>query len=178
LPAHRLGGHGALGGSRVDTRHGGRRDRDPAGSRNKYEYDEERGVIRFDRRLTGAIAFPADYGFVPGTVGADGEPLDALVLLAEPGYPGVRVATRPVGVFWIRAGSRREAKLLCVPEGEPAYEQVRTIEQLPEHLRAAIGNFFDVYKMLDPESEAQADGWQGADAARQVLQDARRPGRS
>lgn len=69
----------------------------PRGSRNKYEFDEERGVMRLDRRILGAVAFPADYGFVPGTVGEDGEPLDALALLDEPTYPGIWVAARVVG---------------------------------------------------------------------------------
>src|SRR3954447_16707575 len=93
----------------------------PRGSRNKYEFDEERGVMRLDRRLLGAIVFPADYGFVPGTRGADGEKLDALVLLDEPTYPGIWISARAIGVSWIGTKDGREAKLLCVPVGDPAY---------------------------------------------------------
>src|SRR5919202_3424649 len=108
----------------------------PRGSRNKYEHDLEQNVMRLDRRLPGSFAFPADYGYVPDTKGSDGEPLDALVLTVEPTYPGVRVTARPIGVVWIRTGDRREAKLVCVPEGEPAYDNVGTIRELPGHLRA------------------------------------------
>lgn len=134
----------------------------PRGSRNKLEYDAERGVMRFDRRLPGGFAFPADYGYVPGTAGSDGEPLDALVLLVEPTYPGVWVSTRLIGVFWIMTGHGREAKLLCVPAGEPAYDGIADVEQLPEHVLTEIGNFFDVYRRLDAHSHTSYEGHEGA----------------
>ena len=145
----------------------------PRGSRNKYEYDEERGVMRFDRRLVGAIAFPADYGFVPETIGADGDALDAVVLLDEPTYPGVWVTCRVVGVSWIGTDEGREAKLLCVPEGEPAYDEVHDLTDLPVHLRREVGQFFDVYKSLDAATPVDDVGQEGADAARGVLEEAR-----
>lgn len=103
----------------------------PRSSRNKYEVDA-RGEVRFDRRLPGAFSFPADYGYVLGASGSDGEPLDALVLMIEPTYPGVRVRARVIGVFWISTGHGREAKLVCVPEGDVAYRDVHEITQLPE----------------------------------------------
>ena len=96
----------------------------PRGSRNKYEVDRN-GQVRFDRRLPGAFAFPADYGYIPGAVGSDGEPLDALLLVVEPTYPGIRVRARVVGVFWVITGHGREAKMICVPQGDPAYEGLR-----------------------------------------------------
>jgi inorganic pyrophosphatase len=145
----------------------------PRGSRNKYEHDVEHDVMRLDRRLPGSFAFPADYGYVPDTTGSDGEPLDALVLTVEPTYPGVRVTARPIGVVWIRVGERREAKLICVPEGEPAYDDVRTISELPGHLRAEVENFFDIYRSLDEHSDARSDGMEGAAGARKVLADSR-----
>ena len=141
----------------------------PRGSRNKLEYDEGTGVIRFDRRLPGSFTFPADYGFVPGTEGSDGEPLDALVLLVEPTYPGVHVRARVIGVCWIRTGHGREAKLICVPEGEPAYDGVEDIDDLPRHLLAEIANFFDVYRMMDDDHTAEYDGYEGAASAARVL---------
>ena len=146
----------------------------PRGSRNKYEYDEERGVMRFDRRLLGAIGFPADYGFVPETIGADGDPLDALVLLDEPTYPGVWVASRPIGVSWISKGDGREAKLLCVPDGEPAYADVHALSDLPEHVCDEISQFFDIYTGLDDGPQSSHDGQDGRDVALEVLADARR----
>jgi inorganic pyrophosphatase len=145
----------------------------PRGSRNKYEHDPDLDVMRLDRRLPGAFAFPADYGFIPDAVGSDGEPLDALVLTVEPTYPGIRVRCRAIGVVWIRADDRREAKVICVPDGEPAYDQVADIAELPAHLHAEIENFFDIYRSLDRSSSAEADGTDGADVARRVLSEAR-----
>jgi inorganic pyrophosphatase len=145
----------------------------PRGSRNKYEYDEERGVMRFDRRLLGAIGFPADYGFVPDTIGTDGDALDALVLLDEPTYPGVWVASRPVGVSWIGTSDGREAKLLCVPEGEPAYADVHDLEDLPTHLREEIKQFFAIYQQLDDGGGSTNEGQEGREAALRVLAEAR-----
>ncbi len=145
----------------------------PRGSRNKYELDEAQGVIRFDRRLPGSFAFPADYGFVPGTVGSDGEPLDALVLAVEPTYPGVWVRCRPIGVLWIRSGERREAKVVCVPEGEPAYTGITDLSQLPDYQRNELGNFFDVYRSLDAHSDVVSEGHEDADVAGRVIAEAR-----
>ncbi len=145
----------------------------PRGSRNKYEFDEERGVMRLDRRILGAVAFPADYGFVPGTVGEDGEPLDALVLLDEPTYPGIWVAARVVGVSWIGTRTGREAKLLCVPLGDPAYEDIHDLPDLPRHVVREIGQFFDVYKRLDDGTTTTDEGRDGRQVAIRVLADAR-----
>ena len=145
----------------------------PAGSRNKYEFDTATGQVRFARRLPGSVAFPADYGFLPGTRGTDGEPLDALVLLTEPTYPGVYVSARPIGVVWIRTGSgRREAKIVCIPHGEPAYEAMVDIEELPKHLISEVTNFFEIYRMLDSDASTSYDGLDGADAAHSVIVDA------
>jgi inorganic pyrophosphatase len=146
----------------------------PRGSRNKYEYDPTRGVMRLDRRLPGSFAFPADYGYIPDAVGSDNEPLDALVLTVEPAYPGVWVRARPIGVFWIETETRREAKILCVPEKEPAYEQTTDIAQLPSHLLDEIENFFDIYRTLDAESQSRSGGHEGAAVAERVLTEGRR----
>lgn len=143
----------------------------PRSSRNKYEIGSD-GTVRFERRLPGAFAFPADYGFIPGATGSDGEPLDALVLMVEPTYPGVRVRARLVGVFWIRTGHGREAKLVCVPDGDPAYADVRDLEQLPEHVLTEIGHFFDIYRDLDPGKNVSFDGRDGARVASAVLRSA------
>jgi inorganic pyrophosphatase len=92
-----------------------------------------------------------------------------LVLTIEPTYPGVRVRARPIGVFWILTGHGREAKLVCVPDGEPAYADVKDLSQLPAHQLAEIANFFDIYRSLDQDSRTQYDGHEGAAAAQQVL---------
>ena len=140
----------------------------PRGSRNVYEVDGT-GRVFFDRRLPGSFAYPADYGYVVGALGSDGEPLDALVLMADPAYPGVHVRARVVGVFWIMTGHGREAKLVCVPDGEPGYEQVRTLSELPAHQLTEIAHFFDIYRDLDPGRYVACDGRDEADVARTLV---------
>jgi inorganic pyrophosphatase len=144
----------------------------PRGSRNKYEVDRN-GQVRFDRRLPGAFAFPADYGYIPGAVGSDGEPLDALLLVVEPTYPGIRVRARVVGVFWAITGHGREAKMICVPQGDPAYEGIEDLAQLPDHQLAEIGHFFDIYRDLDPDKSVRCDGRDGATVALDTLHTSR-----
>ncbi len=144
----------------------------PRSSRNVYEVDQQ-GKVHFDRRLPGSFAYPADYGYIVGATGSDGEPLDALVLMPEPTYPGVRVRARVVGVFWIMTGHGREAKLVCVPDGDPAYQDVSDLTQLPEHQLREIAHFFDIYRDLDPGKEVWCDGQDGAPAAIHVVHGSR-----
>lgn len=145
----------------------------PRGSRNKYEYDEERGVMRFDRRLVGSIGFPADYGYVTDTLGTDGDALDALVLMDEPTYPGVWVTARPVGVSWLGSDDGREAKLICVPDSEPAYLHVQDLDDLPDHVCNEIRQFFAIYQELGLGSGSSDEGQDGRPAALEVLEQAR-----
>ena len=140
----------------------------PRNSRNVYEVGPQ-GQVRFDRRLSGSFAYPADYGYVVGATGSDGEPLDALVLMPEPTYPGVRVRARVVGVFWIRTGHGREAKLICVPDGDPAYADVADLAELPGHQLREISHFFDIYRDLDPGKNVSSDGQDGAAVAIELL---------
>jgi len=137
----------------------------PRGSRNKYEYDHEAHVIRLDRRLFSATVYPADYGFIPDTLGEDGDPLDALVLLDDPTFPGCWVASRPVGVFWMDDDKGPDAKIICVPAGDPRWGGVREIEDVPDPLRAEIDHFFGVYKMLEPDKHSSTRGFEGTAAA-------------
>jgi len=137
----------------------------PRGCRNKYEYDPEAGVIRLDRRLFTATTYPADYGFIPETLAEDGDPLDAMVLLDDPTFPGCRVTARPVGIFWMVDDKGPDAKVLCVPAGDPRWEAVADIADLPGYLMAEIKHFFDVYKVLEPQKHSHVRGWEGVDAA-------------
>jgi inorganic pyrophosphatase len=137
----------------------------PRGSRNKYEYDHERNVIRLDRRLFSATVYPADYGFIPDTLGEDGDPLDALILLDDPTFPGCWVSARPVGVFWMEDDKGPDAKIICVAAGDPRYEDIVEIEDVPEMLRAEIEHFFEVYKMLEPDKHTNTRGYEGTAAA-------------
>jgi inorganic pyrophosphatase len=137
----------------------------PRGSRNKYEYDHEHHVFRLDRRLFSATFYPADYGFVPDTLAEDGDPLDALVLLDEPTFPGCMVESRPVGVFWMTDEKGPDAKIICVACGDPMWENIRTLEQLPPHLSFEIAHFFEVYKDLEPHKRTEVRGFDGVEAA-------------
>ena len=106
----------------------------PSGSRNKYEYDQELGGIVLDRRLFTAMTYPADYGYVEGTLADDGDPLDALVLVSDPTFPGCRIRVRPIGVFHMSDEKGPDEKLLCVPLGDPSWARVRDIHDVTAEL--------------------------------------------
>jgi inorganic pyrophosphatase len=137
----------------------------PRGSRNKYEYDHERNIIRLDRRLFSATFYPADYGFVPETLAEDGDPLDALVLIDEPTFPGCLVEVRPVGVFWMSDEKGPDAKIISVACGDPMWDNVTDLEGLPPHLTFEIAHFFEVYKDLEPGKLTKVGGFEGVEAA-------------
>jgi inorganic pyrophosphatase len=145
----------------------------PRGSRNKYEYDHERHLIRLDRRLFSATFYPADYGFVPDTLAEDGDPLDALVLLDEPTFPGCLVEARPVGVFWMTDEHGPDAKIITVANGDPMWEAVTNLDQLPSHLADEIAHFFDVYKDLEPGKQTTVRGFEDAAAAWEEIERSR-----
>jgi inorganic pyrophosphatase len=137
----------------------------PRGSRNKYEIDHESGHIFLDRRLFTATTYPSDYGFIPDTLGEDGDPLDALVLLEDPVYPGVWVEAKPVGVLWMQDEAGPDAKILCVPPKDPRWKGTNDLRDLPEELLEEIKHFFDVYKALEPGKMSNTAGFEGKKAA-------------
>jgi inorganic pyrophosphatase len=145
----------------------------PAGSRNKYEWDEELEAIALDRRLFTAMAYPADYGFVLGTMAEDDDPLDALVLTSDPTFPGCRIRVRLVGVFHMSDEKGPDEKLLCVPLGDPAFERIRDIHDVSAELRDEIEHFFQRYKDLEPTKRTETRGWGNRDNAEKILEDAR-----
>jgi inorganic pyrophosphatase len=137
----------------------------PKGSRNKYEMDHETGEIWLDRMLFTAVQYPVDYGFFTHTLAEDGDPLDALVLLQEPTFPGCHIMVRPVAVFGMSDEKGPDAKILCVPDHDPRWADTRDLADLPEHLTLEIGHFFDVYKELEPAKNSLTTGWEDARAA-------------
>ncbi|MGV0340906.1 inorganic diphosphatase [Corynebacterium mastitidis] len=143
----------------------------PKGSRNKYEVDHETGKVYLDRYLFTPMAYPADYGFIEGTLGEDGDPLDALVLLPESVLPGVIVKARPVGVFKMTDEAGGDDKLLCVLD-DVRYEQYQDIEDVSEFTRSEIEHFFVHYKDLEPGKEVHGSGWSGKDEAEKILAEA------
>ena len=137
----------------------------PQGSRNKYEVDHDTGLIRLDRTLFTSTVYPADYGFVPGSLGRDGDPLDALVLVAEPTFPGCLIRSRPIGMFRMTDENGPDDKVLCVPAGDVRQEQLRDIGDLPEFERLEIEHFFLIYKQLEPGKSVEGASWADRAAA-------------
>ena len=129
----------------------------PKGSRNKYEMDHESGRLRLDRRLFTSVSYPADYGFVPETLAEDGDPLDVLVLLEEPTFPGCLIACRAVGVIHMRDEKGADEKILAVPVSDPR-STWRDLEDVPEYLLLEISHFFKIYKDLEPGKETEVLG--------------------
>ena len=130
----------------------------PRGSRNKYEVDHESGLIRLDRTLFTATQYPADYGFVPETLGEDGDPLDALVLVLEPTFPGCLIRSRPIGMFRMTDEKGGDDKVICVPAGDPRQENLRELDDIPEFYRLEIHHFFSVYKAAGAGQERPGHG--------------------
>lgn len=131
----------------------------PKGQRNKYEVDHETGRVRLDRYLYTPMAYPTDYGFIEDTLGDDGDPLDALVLLPQPVFPGVLVAARPVGMFRMVDEHGGDDKVLCVPAGDPRWDHVQDIGDVPAFELDAIKHFFVHYKDLEPCKFVKAADW-------------------
>lgn len=131
----------------------------PKGQRNKYEVDHETGRVRLDRYLYTPMAYPTDYGFIEDTLGDDGDPLDALVLLPQPVFPGVLVAARPVGMFRMVDEHGGDDKVLCVPAGDPRWDHVQDIGDVPAFELDAIKHFFVDYKDLEPGKFVKAADW-------------------
>ncbi len=133
----------------------------PAGHRNKYEVDHTTGRIRLDRMLFTSTRYPHDYGFVEGTLGLDGDPLDAMVVLDEPTFPGCLIRCRAIGMFRMTDEAGGDDKVMCVPAGDPRLEHIRDIHHMPEFDRLEIQHFFEVYKDLEPGKSVEGATWTG-----------------
>jgi inorganic pyrophosphatase len=146
----------------------------PRGSRNKYERDEATGHIFLDRMLFTATRYPTDYGFIEHTMAEDGDPLDVLVLVGEPTFPGCRIRIRPIGVFLMEDSGQPDHKVIAVPAGDTRWDATRDLDDLDIHLRRELEHFFEVYKALEDKKTA-ALGWLGIDDARRIIGAARVP---
>ena len=141
----------------------------PKGSRNKYEVDHETGRIRLDRTLFTATQYPADYGYIEETLGQDGDPLDALVILQQPTFPGCLIACRAIGMFRMTDEAGGDDKVLCVPTHDPRLEHLRDINHVSKFDRLEIQHFFEVYKDLEPGKSVEGANWVGrAEAEEEV----------
>jgi inorganic pyrophosphatase len=143
----------------------------PSGSRNKYEYDHLRHRFVLDRVLYSSVHYPCDYGFIERSMADDGDPLDVLVLIAEPTFPGCVVRARPIGVLDMADDKGHDYKILAVAHDDPRYEQVAALEDLSPHRLREIENFFETYKTLEGR-ETTVTGWLGLGDAWQIIDDA------
>jgi inorganic pyrophosphatase len=121
----------------------------PAGERNKYEYDKDTGVLRLDRVIYSPFVYPGDYGFIPETLGDDGDPLDVLVITDSPVFPGCVLAVRPIGVFYMSDDKGGDEKIIAVPVKHPRFTHVNTLEDISAHIPKEISHFFEQYKKLE-----------------------------
>ena len=144
----------------------------PKNSANKYEYDGKLGVFRLDRALYSAVHYPADYGFIPGTLAEDGDPLDVLTLVDEPSFPGVLISVRPVGVLQMVDQQEPDEKILAVPNRNPRFDQIHTIDQVFPHNLREIEHFFTIYKELEGK-RTEMRGWKGPREARETIRKSR-----
>lgn len=140
----------------------------PKGSSNKYEIDMESGVVRLDRVLYSPLFYPYDYGFIPQTIYTDGDPLDLLVLISHPTFPGCVVEVRPIGILGMRDEKGRDDKVLAVATRDPRFSGIMSLEDLGEHTRKEIVHFFEVYKELEDKT-VEVLGWEGAETAKELI---------
>lgn len=142
----------------------------PRGSRNKYEFDKEKGAFRLDRVLFSSVHYPTDYGYVPDTLAPDGDPADVLILIEEPTFPGCLVNVRPIGVLKMRDEKGDDSKVLAVPTGDPRYDKVKDLTDVSVHWLREIENFFETYKRLEAK-QTETLGWADAAAARKFIKE-------
>ena len=140
----------------------------PSGSRNKYEFDEHTGVIRLDRVLSSAVFYNFDYGYIEGTRADDGDHTDAMLLLAEPSFPGCHVWARPVGGLRMRDDKGDDFKVLCVAIGDQLWEHADRLDHVSPHRLREIEHFFETYKLLE-DKRVEVYGWAGVEEALELL---------
>jgi inorganic pyrophosphatase len=145
----------------------------PKGSRNKYEYDPELRGIKLDRFVSASVVYPTDYGYIPETLAPDGDPVDVLVCVSEPTFPGCLVPSKPVGLFKMADEKGPDDHVLCVPVADPGWNHVDELEDLPSQLCREIDHFFSVYKDLDADRHSETKGWGSREDALETIRKGR-----
>src|SRR5919202_6696417 len=145
----------------------------PKRSRNKYEYDEELGAIVLDRFLFSSMVYPTDYGYIPETHGQDDDPLDAMVCVSEPTFPGCVIPVKAIALFRMEDEHGVDDKILCVPLSDPAWNTLETLDDLPQQLQNEIQHFFEIYKDLE-DKPVTVHGWKSREAALEEIERSRK----
>ena len=146
----------------------------PLGSNIKYEYDEEEGIVKVDRVLYTSMVYPFNYGFVPGTLEEDGDPIDVLVITDYTLFPGTVIEARPIGMLYMRDEEGEDAKIIAVPRDktDPTYSNIKDIIDLPQATKNKINHFFEHYKELEPGKWVKVSGWGGVSEAKARINEA------
>jgi inorganic pyrophosphatase len=145
----------------------------PKGSRNRYEWDEDLQAIKLDRFLFSSVHYPTDYGFIPKTLAEKGSALDAMVCVSAPTFPGILIPVKVLGVFRTKDEAGQDDKLLCVPLEDPNWNEMETLDDVPETLRTEIEHFWSIYK--EPEGKpVEIQGWADRETALEIIEDGRR----
>jgi inorganic pyrophosphatase len=143
----------------------------PVGSRNKYEYEADLGVIVRDRVLPGAVRYPTDYGFVPSTLTDRGDALDIVVAAYDPAFPGCVIRARPIGALHVTDSKGEEHNVLAVPDDDPRFAEIGALEELPKENLREIEQFFEAYKRLEGDEAAQIRGWIGLEETHELIRE-------
>lgn len=142
----------------------------PKGSRNKYEYSKKLGTYQLDRVLHSPMQYPGEYGFIPQTIYDDGDPMDIIVLMNEPTFPGCAIAARPVALMRMIDDGEKDDKILAVPAEDPAFDHVASKDDVPPHTLKEVAHFFQTYKDLEEGKTVKVKGWEGRDKAIQAIE--------
>ncbi len=142
----------------------------PAGSKNKYEFDKDMQAFALDRVLFASVQYPYDYGFIPNTLADDGDPLDGMVIMDQPTFPGCVITARPIGMLEMIDGGDRDEKILCVPEEDPRYIDVKSLADVATHRLDEIAEFFRTYKNLE-KKVTEILGWQDVEKVNPLVAD-------
>ena len=141
----------------------------PAGSKNKYEFDKDLNAFALDRVLYASVHYPYDYGFVPNTLADDGDPLDGMVIMDQPTFPGCVITARPIGMLEMIDGGDRDEKILCVPDKDPRYVHVKSLRDIASHRLDEIEEFFRTYKNLE-KKVTEILGWKDIDSVMPLVE--------
>ncbi|MBM4240171.1 MAG: inorganic diphosphatase [Euryarchaeota archaeon] len=141
----------------------------PKGSRNKYEYDKDMESFALDRVLYSPFHYPAEYGIIPQTLYDDGDPMDIIVLMEQPTFPGCIIETRPIGMMRMIDSGDHDDKILGVPVEDPRFKDIKDISDVPSHLLEEIAHFFKEYKRLEGK-ETEVLGWENVEKALEAIE--------
>jgi inorganic pyrophosphatase len=142
----------------------------PGGSKNKYEFDKEMNAFALDRVLYSSVQYPYDYGFIPNTLADDGDPLDGMVIMDQPTFPGCVIAARPIGMMEMIDGGDRDEKILCVPDKDPRFAHITSLANIAPHRLEEIAEFFLSYKNLE-KKKVEVLGWKDIDQVNKLLEE-------